>query len=109
MKIDLIKINNNLVPSLPDDEEKIAKWPRGTICQVDYKRPRNAAFNRKFHALIHVVFVNQEKYRNKEDLLIEIKLKCGHYQEHITTKGKVIYIPKSISFASMDDVEFSMF
>ena len=44
-----------------------------------------------------------------EDLLTEIKLKTGHYTEHITTKGIVVYIPKSISFAKMDELQFQMF
>jgi len=30
----------------------------------------------------------------------------GLYAEHITTKGKIIYVPKSMSFAEMDENEF---
>jgi len=42
-------------------------------------------------------------------LLVEVKLKVGHYQEYITTSGQVVYIPKSISFGAMDEYEFSDF
>jgi len=109
MKINLIKVNNVLTPSLPEDEEKLLSWKRGTIVQVEIKRPRNAAFNRKWRALIHYVFTNQSRYQVEEDMLIEIKLKCGHYVEHVTTKGKTVYIPDSLSFESVDEDEFSLF
>lgn len=109
MKINLIKQNNVLVPSLEEDEEKLLTWKRGDILQVEIKRPRNAAFNRKWRALVRYVFQNQEIYNTEEDLLFELKLKCGHYREHITTKGEIIYDPQSLSFASMDEMEFSMF
>lgn len=94
---------------MPDDEEKLAKIKFDRIVEVDIRQPRNARFHRKFFALMHVVFNNQERYSQMEDLLVEVKLKTGHYQEHITTKGQIVYIPKSISFASMDELEFERF
>lgn len=98
-----------LVPSLPEDEDKLSKWANRAILEVEIKKPRNAAFNRKWRALVGIVLKNQEIYTTEEDLLVEIKLKCGHYTEHITTKKGIIYIPKSLSFAAMDEMEFSVF
>ncbi|MDX8384423.1 MAG: DUF1367 family protein, partial [Ghiorsea sp.] len=40
------------------------------------------------------------------DLMVEIKLKTGHYEEHITTKGVMIYVPRSLAFSSMGQEEF---
>ena len=109
MILQLKKVQGSLIPSLPDDEQKLSKWKFGDVLQCEVKKPRNVLFHRKFFALINVVFTNQDKYTNQEDLLTEIKLKTGHYKEHITTKGNVVYLPKSISFAQMDEMEFSMF
>ena len=60
-------------------------------------------------ALVRLVFENQERYNSIEDLLVEFKLKVGHYKEHITTDGKIVYVPKSISFSQMDEYEFNEF
>ncbi len=109
MKIMLKKVAGGLVPSLPVDEEILSKWKFGSVLECEVKKPRNSQFHRKFFALINVVYMNQEKYDIMDDLLVEIKLKTGHYQEHITTKGEVIYLPKSISFSRMDNDEFSLF
>lgn len=97
---------------MPDDDstvDQLQKLKAGEVVRVEYKRPRNVQFHRKFMALVNLVFDNQDKYANREDLLTELKLQVGHYEEHITLGGKVIYQPKSISFASMDNDEFSTF
>jgi hypothetical protein len=109
MKLMLKKIAGGLIPSLPMDEEKLSKWKFGSIMECEVKKPRNGQFHRKFFALINVVYINQEKYTQLDDLLVEVKLKTGHYKEHLTTKGEIIYLPKSISFAQMDEMEFGLF
>jgi hypothetical protein len=107
-EINLVKIPNNyLAGSLPEDEEKLRKWAVGEILRANVNKPRNARFHRKFFALLNVAFDNQDKYSNLNDFRIEVELKCGNYQEHVTTKGQIIYLPKSISFAQMDELEFS--
>ncbi len=53
-----------------------------------------------------MIFDNQERYENMEDLRTELKLQCGSYTHHIRTNGEVCYIPKSWSFADMDQTEF---
>ena len=107
-EIDLVKIHNNyLAPSLPIDVEKLSKWKFGEILRAKVSKPRNINFHRKYFALLNVAFDNQDKYDSFEDLRVEVQLKCGWYQEHVTTKGQMIYIPKSIAFANMDEIEFA--
>jgi len=107
--IDLVKLTNKcLAPSLPTDEEKIAKWKVGDILRAKVNKPRNGKFHRKFFALLNVAFENQDEYSIFEDFRIEVELKCGNYREHVTTKGILIYIPKSIAYAKMDDIEFAL-
>lgn len=56
-----------------------------------------------------LVFNNQDKYDTIESMVTEIKLRVGHYEEHMTVKGTLIYVPKSISFDEMDQLEFDEF
>ena len=97
---------------VPDDDATVVamqKIKTGEVISVDYKKPRNYKFHKKFMALMQIVFDNQEKYHCMEDVLTEIKLQAGHYEEHISLGGKIIYRPKSIAFAAMDEVEFGEF
>lgn len=97
------------MPSLPSDKAVLEKYKNNAILYVDLRKPRNGKFHRKFMALIRVIYEAQEMYSTEEDLLIEIKLRAGHYQEHITARGKLTYVPKSLSFDSMDGDEFEIF
>jgi len=92
----------------PDDEakHKLRKEQVGESFLMEYKPKRNIKFHKKAFALIKVIFMNQDKYINMEDLRTELKLKSGWYQTHVTTKGVLIYIPKSMDFSSMDALEF---
>ena len=74
--------------------------------EVTIKTKRNIGFNRKAMRLIRDVFENQDTYDEFEDILVEFKLKSGHYREHITTKGVLIYVPKSIDFDNCEQAEF---
>jgi len=108
MKIRLEKHGEVLIPSLPDDELALKSIKRGQIVEIELKRPRNAKFHKKFFALIGIVLENTE-YDTSEQILHLIKLKLGYYETIINTNGKVIYIPKSISFSSMDNDDFNNF
>jgi hypothetical protein len=55
------------------------------------------------------VFDNQDKYDTKKHLITEIKLRAGHYEDHLTLRGVIIYVPKSLSFDECDQVEFDEF
>ena len=96
-----------LIPADNDCIENMQKVKNGEVVMIEYKPKRNVLFHRKAFALLNLVLQNQDKYENITDLLVEFKLKAGHYNHHLTTKGKIIYIPKSISFAEMDELEFS--
>ena len=95
-----------LIPADSECIDNMQKVKNGDTIMVEYKPKRNYQFHKKAFALLNLVLQNQNRYTNINDLLVEFKLKAGHYQEHLTTKGKIIYIPKSISFAEMDELEF---
>ncbi len=110
MLIALIYTGTHLTPLDPQDAENLRQvCTQGEIVTTDIKKARNLKHHRLFFALLQTVVVNQEKYRNVDDLLVELKLRIGHYQEHITAAGQLVYVPKSISFDRMDDLEFREF
>ena len=86
----------------------IRKFDLGEVVSIDVKRPRNVAFHRKFFALLHVVFENQEAYKSIDDLLEIAKLRTGHCHTVATKYGEV-KITDSISFAKMDESAFGDF
>lgn len=96
-----------LTPADHESAEVMQKVSDGGTIILEYKPKRNYQFHKKMFALLKLILSNTDKYENMTDLLTEMKLKAGHYQEHITTKGNVIYVPKSIAFDEMDEAEFS--
>jgi len=106
MEIYLIKNDKgNFVPAYNSGYEKAKRFKSGETVLADIKRPRNIGFHRKFFALLNMGFENREQYDNFEDYRAVHVMKAGYYKTIETDKG-VIYLPKSISFAKMDDLEF---
>jgi hypothetical protein len=98
-----------LMPAYEADEEVFLSLKAENHYKCDIRRARNPDHHRKGFALIKLIFDSQEKYRTIEDLLVELKLQTGWYREHIRSNGELIYVPKSISFADMDQLEFEAF
>lgn len=109
MKVFLRKNLRGFEPADEDAIEALRKIKRGEVVRVELRRPRSHPQHNLAMAVLKLAFNNQDKYKRFDDLLIEVKLKCGHYREHITTKGKVIYVPKSIAFESMPQDDFNVF
>ena len=109
MKIEVIKKDGCLVPSTSMDRHYLDGIKNNTLFTVEIKQRRNAKFHRKFFALLSYVYDSQEKWDTVEQLLLEFKIKLEHFTIYVTTDGTVVYIPKSISFHSMDQHEFERF
>ena len=81
---------------------------QGEIVIIEVKRRRNIQFHRKFFAMLSIIMDNQDYYKSIDDLLDVCKLRIGHCRTVVTKDGEV-QIPKSISFAAMDNAAFSEF
>ena len=101
-----LESDGRLAPAFEEGEEWLRKKPPGKHFKANLKSSRNPGHHRKAFALLKLVLENQDTYETIEDLLVEFKLKSGHYAEHITTKGVLIYVPKSIAFDEMGQEEF---
>ena len=93
----------------PDDElseEAIRQIRPGQVVRNSWTRPRKIRFHRKIIALLKSVFELQDFFDDFDVFRFWIIMKAGYFDVIATPKGKVIFKPKSISFASMDEDEF---
>ena len=105
MKIMVINTVTGLVPKYGTDYEAKKRLPIGWEGIVTVTLPRNYEFHKKFFALLMLGFENQDSYDNFDDYRALITCRAGYYKEIKTDKG-VVYMPKSISFAKMDEFAF---
>ena len=93
---------------IADEESEIAlrKLKYGVVYDVEIKASRNPKFHRKFFKLIYTGFQNtKSKITNIELYRYYVTMKAGFYVSVKTGTGTMI-LPKSISFAKMDETEF---
>lgn len=107
--------DGGLIPMYDSDLEERKKLKRGdrVLCRIT--KPRNYEFHKKFFALVRLTYENLPEHlhsmlriRSEEDMLTSIKLELG-YADKLWYSGKQIAVPKSISFAAMDQAEFERF
>lgn len=90
--------------------EALRKIKVGEIVQCEISRPRNLAHHRKFWALLNVFWQATGDWSSPYGVLIELKVRLNHVQEVLIREtGELVKVPKSISFASMDQGEFEVF
>lgn len=109
MKIMMVKqLNGSLLPAHDSDYEKLKKIKLNKMVEVEITQKRNLKFLRKFFALINLVYQNQDHYNNIDHLRYDLTIESGFYNVRYNKfTGEEIIEPKSISFSSMDEVEFS--
>ena len=99
----------SLVPTDEEGEELLRSLPQHQIVKCKLTRPRNVQHHRKFFALVNLVFENQERYANVDELLAALKIAVGHVNIIVMPNGNEYRIPKSIAFHKMDQTEFDRF
>jgi hypothetical protein len=108
MKLHVIKTQTGLKPAYDSDYEIYSKIPLNEVFEIEYRKPRNLLFHRKYFALMKLAFENQTDYRNLNELRRDISIVAGYYDEVVNkVTGEVYKMPKSISFSQMDEIEFS--
>lgn len=108
MKFIVVKTNGGLKPLYDSDYEIYSKISLGEEFEIEYKKQRNLKFHKKAFALFKLAFENQEAYSDLNDLRRDLTITAGYYTESANMlTGEVFKHAKSISFASMDEIEFS--
>lgn len=92
-----------------DDQDYVAKLKPGDSLECDTQKARNPGHHKKFFALFNAAFEGQSRYASKHALMIELKVRAGWYDEHITSDGKMVFVPKSLSWSRMGQEEFEKF
>ncbi len=87
----------------------LSKIKLGADVMVEVKRPRNPLHHRKLFALAKIVADNSDVWPSTEAAITALKLATGHVETFAVPGGKVYEIPRSISFASMDQTAFDQF
>tara|TARA_R110000772_G_scaffold35637_5_gene85824 strand:+ start:3747 stop:4163 length:417 start_codon:yes stop_codon:yes gene_type:complete len=98
--------DNTLKACFDSDLDYIKRLPKGDIFFYTVVKERNIGNHRRFFALIKMVFENQDHYNNIDQLRADLLKSAGHYTKRFTFWGEEVTDPKSISFASMDEVAF---
>ena len=98
---------HSLKPMYNSDHDtlKKAKLKIGEVYEFEFKHPRNYKYHKKYFALLNLVYDNQDFFTDFESFREYIVIKSGYYIKTLTIKGE-FYKAKSISFASMDNLEF---
>ncbi|NTW34275.1 MAG: DUF1367 family protein [Bacteroidetes bacterium] len=99
------KPNYQILPLYTSDQEELIKLKQNTEYKFVVTKPRNYKFHKKFFALLNLGFQNQDKLKTFEEYRIIKTMQSGFFKMIITDKGKV-FIPESISFCNMDEIEF---
>lgn len=105
-----------LVPIYDSDYELKKRLKVGTIVKCKVSNPRNYEHHKKFFALVRLTFENlpsnlMEKFkiRNEQDMLKRFKRDLGYFSTHINERDECEIEYQSISFASMEQIEFEKF
>lgn len=109
-EIVLCKRITSLIPVDDEGKEALDSIGQGELVRVKVTKARNLKHHRKFFSMLNLVFENQEKYPTVTHLLTAVKIEAGLYDDTpIDVNGKLVYLPKSISFAKMDQCAFDLF
>ncbi len=117
MKQVLMKTLTGWVPANADAQEVHAKFKMGEYANGDFTKMRNPAFHRKYFALLNIGFDNFEPpeidtkwgkpQKNFDTFRKNIAILCGFGEPVFNIDGTYKIEAKSISFANMDNTEFS--
>jgi len=92
-------------------DQVLAKLAADDIVTVEVKKPRNVRHHRLYWALLSIVHdnIDHERYPTVEDLSAAVKIAAGIRTRIELPSGEVGFIPGSIAFHKMSQVEFSAF
>lgn len=112
-----VKSLAGLSPADDEARQLVSGIPLGDTVRATIRRPRNLKRHKWLWALASLVAENSD--RTPEEVVTLLKLATGHRDEMHLKPGpcphcgcdveRVAYIPKSISFAKMDETEFTKF
>jgi hypothetical protein len=108
MKLHVVKTQSGLKPCYNSDYDIYSKIPLNEVFEIEYKKPRNYKFHKKYFGLLKLAFENQELFSNITDMREDVTIMAGFFElRENKISGEITKKAKSISFAQMDEIEFS--
>lgn len=112
MKFNVLCTANGLVPVGDDSYDSKKRLKVGTVYQAEIRLKRNYEFHKKYFALINCAWEylpeNQTNGFRTVDIFRKwVEIQAGHCDILEFKNGDVMRLPKSISFDSIDNAEFS--
>ncbi len=115
MKLNLVNTPHGLVPIYDEDYDERKKLKLGQTYVAEIRVPRNYQFHKKAFALINAGYAClpehlQDGFRSIEGFRQYATVLSGYYTVYFNPRiGEFVEIPRSWSFGSMDEAEFSAF
>ncbi len=118
MQLALIKMPGGMFrPANESDAEIVEKIANNRYVTADIKQVRNPAFHAKFFALLNFGYQyfepepqmirEMEAVKNFDRFREDVTILAGHREAVVNIKNEVRFVAKSISFGSMDELEFN--
>lgn len=103
------RFGGSLRPADAQAEEALAAIPDGETVRIEITRPskRSVRMHRLFFSLLNVAA--EHVGWTTDQMLTWSKIATGHVDVVADRDGEVTYIPRSISFARMDQAAFNAF
>lgn len=101
------RVGSVLAPLDMESVDELDKLPRNKPLHVEVKQPRNAAHHRLYWSLC--ARIAEARGVTAENVSDVLKIATGHVTTVRTKSYGEIHIPKSISFAKMDQTAFREF
>lgn len=89
--------------------KRIKGMEAGEMLVIDIRMPRSGPFHRRHMKIEQSVFDAQDRFQDFEQFRYWLKVGAGWVTWAAGPKGGVVPIPKSISYASADQEEFSRY
>ena len=86
---------------------KIKGLANGQTIRFEYKVPRSPKFHRLHFAMLKDLFDNQEQFGDPQQFRKWLEVGAGHCDFVPGPKGRMVALPRSIDYESIDDEEFS--
>lgn len=107
MELYLTRTLSGLTPTNDSDLELLKRIKLGDTIKCKITKPRNYQFHKKMFALLNLVFNNQDFSDNFDEFREAVIIASGFYFYQKQLDGSEIKRAKSISYAKMDELEFS--
>lgn len=104
-----IRRGNALIPADWIAEEWLQALPEGKELLISHRSPRHGPNHRHLFAILRLATEQLDAYSDEDSLLDMIKVACGHTRPVMMADGKVLFLPKSINFASLGEEAFKRF